>query len=225
MEDKLRRHIDDIFEATTPSKKSVELKEEMIRNLTDKYNDLLSQGKTNEAAYNIAVAGIGDVSGLLEELEEDAMNDPKYTKEMEQAQRKSAMLTSVAVMLYILSVLPLVIIEIWVSAERAEMFGLPLFFIMVAVATGLLIYNNMTKPSAIRKSNDTMVEDFREWNSDKKARKRMRRAISSALWALVTLVYLVVSFLTFAWHITWIIFVIGVAIEAIMNIFYAASDK
>jgi len=224
MEDKLRNHIDNIFAETTPSKKSVELKEEMIQNLTDKYNDLLSQGKTNEAAYNIVVAGIGDVSGLLEELEEDAMNDPKYTKEMEAGRRKSALLTSIAVMMYILSILPIIILSMWQSPYD-DMIGLPIFLVMVAAATGLLIYNNMTKPRSNRANNDTMVEEFREWNSDKKERKKMRSAISSALWSLIVVVYLVVSFLTFAWHVTWIIFVIGVAIEAIMNIFYAASDK
>ena len=40
-----------------------------MQNLYDKYDDLLREGKTEEAAYNIAVAGVGDISPLLEELE------------------------------------------------------------------------------------------------------------------------------------------------------------
>ena len=67
MEDKLRRYVDGLFEEATPSRKTVELKEEMIQNLEDKYNDLLKDGKTPEAAFNIVIAGIGDVSALLKE--------------------------------------------------------------------------------------------------------------------------------------------------------------
>ena len=88
MEDKLRRYIDEIFEETTPTKKSVELKEEMIQNLQDKYNDLLQEGKTPEAAFNIVVAGIGDVTVLLRELE----NDSSSTS-IEKARQKSAALS------------------------------------------------------------------------------------------------------------------------------------
>jgi hypothetical protein len=60
MEDKLRRYVDGLFARTVPTKKAVELKEEMIQNLEDKYKDLISEGKTPEAAYNVAVAGIGE---------------------------------------------------------------------------------------------------------------------------------------------------------------------
>ena len=46
MQDNIRKHVEGLFAGTVPSKKSVELKEEMIQNLTEKYNDLLSEGKT-----------------------------------------------------------------------------------------------------------------------------------------------------------------------------------
>ena len=47
------------------------MKEEILQNLTEKYNDLLSDGKSEVAAYNIAVAGIGDISELIEELKRE----------------------------------------------------------------------------------------------------------------------------------------------------------
>jgi len=224
MEDKLRNYIDNIFSETTPSKKTVELKEEMIQNLTDKYNDLRANGKTNEAAYNIAVAGIGDVSELLNELEEEYMNNPIMTEEMAKAKQKSALLTAIAVMLYILSPLTLIMLEMWMPFGNADRIGIPVLFVMAAVATGLLIYNNMTKPQS-HGSKDTMVEEFREWQSDAKDRKRMRQAISSALWTLILVAYLVVSVTTGAWGVTWIIFIIGAAIEALMNVFFEMKNK
>ena len=223
MEDKLRRYIEDLFDETTPTKKSIELKEEMIQNLQDKYNDLLQDGKTPEAAFNIAVAGIGDVSTLLIDIEKDAQPDEK-------ALRKSAMLTAVAVMLYIISVLPVIIFNT-IGGVRGGNFanvtntlGIALMFLMVATATGLLIYNSMTKPKYYKES-DNIVEDFREWQGDTQERKQMRKAISSALWSIIVLLYIIISFTTHAWHITWVIFLVGSAIESLINVFLSAKNR
>lgn len=49
MQDKLRAFIDTLFEDAPAGKKVVELKEEMLQNLNDKYSDLLSEGKSEEA--------------------------------------------------------------------------------------------------------------------------------------------------------------------------------
>ncbi|MCL2426182.1 MAG: permease prefix domain 1-containing protein [Oscillospiraceae bacterium] len=223
MEDKLRRYVDSLFEETTPTRKSVELKEEMIQNLNDKYRDLISEGKTNEAAYNIAVAGIGDISELLNELEPKNNQIELGYEEVEDARKKSAALTAIAVMMYILSPLPLIILS-YVSARNVDAIGLPIFFLMVAGATGLLIYNNMTQPKN-RRTQDSVVGDFREWQSDNKERKQMRKAISSALWSITILVYLVVSFMTFAWHITWIIFIISGVLESLINVMFQMKKK
>ena len=218
MEDRLRRYVDGIFEETTPTRKAVELKEEMIQNLEDKYKDLISEGKTPESAYNIAIAGIGDISGLLNELEEERKNTPWQKYENEAARKKSAMLTSVAVMMYILSPLPLIFLNIIGLGRFGAIIGIPILFVIAAIATGLLIYNNMTKPR-YEKESDSMIEEFREWKSESKDRKTMRSAISSALWTTIVVLYFIISFSTGAWYITWIIFIIGAAIESFINIF------
>jgi len=217
MEDKLRRYVDGLFARTAPTKKAVELKEEMLQNLQDKYDDLINEGKAPEAAYNIAVAGIGDVSGLLRELEADTADETDMV-ELEIARHMSAMITSIAVMLYILSTLPLVILALFGSANAARI-GVPLMFVMVAGATGLLVYNHMTKPRFPR-GKDTIVEEFREWQSGAHDRKSLRNAVSTALWSVLVALYFVISFWSYAWHITWIIFLLGAAVEALINIFF-----
>jgi hypothetical protein len=213
MEERLRIHVEEIFKETTPTKKAVELKEEMIQNLTEKYTDLTAEGKTPEAAYNIAVAGIGDISGLLKELEDD-IKKPEITVRQRQ---KAAMLTAIAIMLYILAVLPLIILDYAFGTHTADVIGISLMFIFVAAATGLLIYNGMTKPKYIR-GNDTVVEEFRQWKAGKDDRKTLRGSISAALWSIIVALYFIISFATGAWFISWIIFIIGAAIEAIINI-------
>jgi len=216
MEQKLRKYVDGLFEETAPTRKTVELKEEMIQNLEEKYEDLIAEGKTPEAAFNVAVVGIGDVSTLLREIEKSDVSEPDQA-----ARQKSAMLTAIAVAGYIISVLPLILF--YAFGGRMAI-GFVNTLLLVAVSTGLLIYDAMTKPR-YHKESDTMVEEFREWQAETHDRRAMRRAISTALWSVILAVYFIVSFWTFAWHVTWIIFILGAAIEAIINIFFSIKKK
>ena len=103
METNLRNYIESLFEEAPKTRKAFELQEEMIQNLTEKYHDLLNEGKSEEVAYNIAVSSIGDIRDLLRELDET----PPSVQAADQAYRqKSALRVSVAVMMYILSVVP-----------------------------------------------------------------------------------------------------------------------
>lgn len=203
---------------TEPTKKAVELKEEMIQNLNEKYNDLIGEGKTPEAAYNIVIAGIGDVSYLLKDLEKDAA----HPNVVAAARQKSAMYTAVAIMLYILSVVPLIILGAIFHGGTAAIIGVVIMVIFIAGATGILIFNGMTKPKYL-KSDDTMVEEFKQWQSASQEKKSLRSSVSSAVWALITAIYFLVSFATGAWYITWVIFIIGAAIQSIINIAFTVK--
>jgi hypothetical protein len=224
MKHKLRNHVDGIFADTVPTRRAVELKEEMIQYLEDKYTDLISEGKTEEAAYNIALSGIGNITSLLSELDSDTNASLWRRQEDEAARKKSAMLTSIAVMLYILSVLPLIVISMVIPGRLGPMVGLPILIVMCAIATGILIYNSMSKPQ-FHKESDTMVEEFKEWQAETHDRRQMRKAISSALWTVIVAVYFIISFTTHAWHMTWIIFIIGGAIESFIEIFTSPKKK
>ena len=67
---KLRAYINRSFENVPKTKKSIEMQEELIANLIEKYNDQCAQGKTEEEAYNFVIASIGDLSELTEGLKE-----------------------------------------------------------------------------------------------------------------------------------------------------------
>jgi len=221
MEDRLRKYIDGLFARTAPTKKAVELKEEMIQNMNDKYNDLISEGKTPEAAYNIVVAGVGDVRGLLSELEEE--NESDYDESRFEAYRhQSALLTAVAVMTYILGVAQWIILGAF-GFRFADKIGVIVFFVLVAGATGLLVYNNMSKPKRYS-SSDTIISEFREWQSGTRDRKSLRKSISAALWSVLLALYFIISFWTGAWHVTWIMFIVGAAIESIINLLFSAKN-
>ena len=208
MEGKLRAYMDHLFAQTRPTKAAVELKEEMLQNLIEKYNDLLAEGKTPEAAYNIATASIGDISELLEQLRREETQTPRYTEDqIQRSRQRSALCISVAVMLYILCVVPCII---W------ETYGVILMFIMIAAATGLLIYNSMTKLS-YQKTDDTVVEEFKEWKSESDERKKTVKSINHAVGSIFLVLYFIISFSTGAWFVTWLIFPISGAVQNIIK--------
>ena len=47
MKDKLRNFIESLFEDAPKNKQTIELKEEMLQNLIDKYNDLVAVSYTH----------------------------------------------------------------------------------------------------------------------------------------------------------------------------------
>lgn len=218
MEANIRNYVESLFVSAPPSRKAVELKEEMIQNLIEKYNDLLTEGKTPEAAYNIAIAGIGDVSGLLQDLERDGVSPEVIAAHRE----KTALFTAIAVMMYIVSVVPLIALSVLVQTAVATVIGLVFLFVLIAGATGLLIYNHMSKPKYV-KMEDTMVEEFRQWQNDNRDRKTLRNSITSAVWSLIVAIYFIVSFTTGAWHISWVIFIIGGAVQSIISIAFTVK--
>lgn len=202
MNEKLRNYIDSLFEDAPQTVRAVELKEEMFQNLMDKYNDLISQGKSEEAAYNIAVASIGDVDSLIAGLSEGR------TESNQSSRQRNALFISIAVALYILSPVPVIILQ--------NTMGVMLLFVFVAVATGLLIYNGVTREKYV-KADDTMVEEFKEWKQNSKQKNKAVDAIIGSVWLIAVCVYMVVSFMTGAWHITWLIFLITAAVVSMIK--------
>lgn len=206
MYDELREFIETLFEDVPKSSKNVELKEEILQNLCDKYDDLIKEGKSERAAYNIAVASIGNINELLESEPLFKEEKTKKSAEFEKERQKSALLVSSAVMLYILCVVPILILQ--------SLFGIILMFVFIATATGLIIYNGMTKSKYIKHS-ESVVEDFKEWQSLSREKKSLINAVNSAIGAISLVIYLVISFSTGAWHITWVVFLIMSAVQSL----------
>jgi len=202
MNEKLRHYIDDLFANAPSTVRAVELKEELFQNLTDKYNDLIAEGKNEESAFNIAIASIGDVDSLITGL------SGEKRIENEKSKKRSAILVAVAIALYILCPVPVILV--------GNEMGVMALFLFVAVATGLLIYNGVTRERYV-KTDDTMVEDFKEWKHHGRQKNKAAEAITGSFWLIAVCVYIVVSFMTGAWHITWIIFLIAAAISSLIK--------
>ncbi len=218
MINKIRSYIEHAFEGVPQTKKVLELKEELLGNLIEKYNDFLKNGKSEEEAYTSAVSGIGDISELVENLREPYPLSPETPKE----RSKRAIFVAIAVVLYIMSAF---MIPVFAVKFGDPIIGIAVMFFFIAIATGLLIYNNMTRAKYV-KSDESMIEDFKAYRVNNEKERSAVKLFKSAYWSLVVATYLLVSFLFGIWAYSWIIFIIATAIEKIvMGVMQLRSDK
>lgn len=157
MEPRLREYIENLFAGAPHTKQSYELREEIIRNTIDRYHDLIAEGKTENDAYNLAIAGIGDISELVEALGGEPVADENYSeRQLESVKSRKTIFTTIAVALYILCVTPCIAF----SAMGADLVGPVLMFFMISIATGLLIYSHITRYLPVV-SNENEVKNIK----------------------------------------------------------------
>lgn len=125
--------------------------------------------------------------------EEDTKNQSKHKK-------KFAALLSAAICLYILSVIPF-------FAFKNGKIMMIVFFAMIAVATMLIVYGAVSKPKAKNQQVNTREE-------------KLFKQITGLISSVILVIYLAVSFLTGAWYITWILWIVyGIICEIVKLIF------
>lgn len=219
MEYNLRAYVDELFESAPKTQRAYELKVELTQNLLDKYHALLEEGRSPEDAYNLTVLSIGDVRELFDGLEDGPPPERPAAVPATDLERRSAAVTAVAVMLFILSVVPVIVLGYaggMLGWEWMSVLGVALMFVMIAGGVGLLIYHHNTRPKK-RPEPQNVVSDFRQWQARADGDRQLLKAIRSAYWPLVLAVYFLLSFGTGKWHVTWIIFLIAPAVDGVIK--------
>ncbi len=72
MRDRLEAYVNELFRNAPDNPQTRELKEEILGNTLDKYDEQLSSGKDEASAYQNAITGIGDVDELIKEYAGDS---------------------------------------------------------------------------------------------------------------------------------------------------------
>ena len=113
-----------------------DIKAEILQNTLDRYDDLIAQGKVPEAAYRLAISGIGDISEILGTKPQAAPVHHVPVRQLEDNDTPTKkLMRAIAVGLYILCPLPLIVL----GNMGMDIFGLCGTLSIVAVATVLII--------------------------------------------------------------------------------------
>lgn len=171
MREQLKQYVTLLFAGTVGAE---DIRDEILQNTLEHYDDLLAQGKTPEAAYRLAISGIGDINEILGREPE-----PVYSREIKKGGPRTV--RAVAIGLYIVSPTPLIALD----SIGQDILGLCMTILLVAAATVLLLMNKEPHESQPPKPSNPLF---------------------SAIRLLGVVVYLVLSFATHAWYITWLVF-------------------
>ena len=191
MKVQLKQYVDLLF-AGTPD--SDDMKQEILQNTLDRYDDLISQGKSPEAAYRLAISGIGDINEMVGNRPAAVVPTAEVIDPEKAAQNKK--MRAVAIGLYICCVIPVIAL----GSIGDGILGVCLMFIMIASATVLMI----------------MSSDEKE-DKEEVAVKKTTTTLDKTLNTVTLAVFLVLSFVTGAWYITWLIWPIMAAVKGIIR--------
>lgn len=204
MREQLIKYVELLF-AGAPD--STEIKQEILQNTLDRYDDLVSQGKQPEAAYRLAIGGIGDINEILGTDHGQKKPEPVHA---ERTPIKSGVvplrkkiLRAVGVCLYILCPIPLFIL----ADTGLDTLGLSGMLVIVAIATALMIISGGGDTSA-REENQRCRSE---------AGLELRKAVKVIITTLGLIAYFALSIATKAWYITWLVFPIMGAVQGLVK--------
>ncbi len=226
MKNKIKDYIDLIFADAPDCGKTREMKEEMYANVSDRYDDLISEGKSPSAAYNISISGIGDISELVDEVRGEygerkgdhsnpysrkAAPSRTYTEQekadIEKYRIRRGVMNSVAIALYILCWVPIVILGTLSDAMGANedifaVIGITVMMIMITAATVLMIMKSSIKPICLKGVKDEELdsddEDDDDDDDDVEVSRRGKRRIKNPV---------IIAISTILWALTVVVYI------------------
>lgn len=140
----------------------------------------------------------------IEDSNRDVIEDNSETFNNE-IKKKRALFLSSGIFLYFLAVVCVIFCE---ESGIGETLGISLFLLICGIATCLIVYQALVY-SKSKKENEI----------EKKKNKELE-LIDGIIASIFTCLYLIISFTTGMWHITWIIWIIFSVVINIVEIIY-----
>jgi transcriptional regulator with XRE-family HTH domain len=192
-------------------RKEKNISQEELANALDVSRQTISKWETGESTPDFnKICPLCEYFGITsDELLSGKQNIVEAKKEDKKA--KFARNLAISVGLYIFS---LVAIILCAALFEQPIIGVSIFFTIIAVATGIIIYSSIVY-------GKTEKEKIKE---EKEPKNVMVKGITEIIGIAGVIVYLLVSFLTGYWHITWIIFIAIGLLNAIVKLIFGLKN-
>lgn len=189
-------------------RKNKKLSQEELANILGVSRQTISKWETGESTPDFdKIIPLCEFYGITSDELLSGKKDIIETKK-EENRNNFARNMAIAIGLYIISVVFVVVAD---EIFNQEIIGIALFFIVNAIATSLIVYSSI------------------KYKSEKEKEEKTENPIVSQVCGIIALVgvitYLIISFLTGAWHISWIIFIIMGLCCAIVKLIFSLKEE
>ena len=189
-------------------RKEKNLSQEELANVLGVSRQTISKWETGESTPDFdKIIPLCEFYGITSDELLSGKKDIIETKK-EENRNNFARNMAIAIGLYIISVVFVVVAD---EIFNQEIIGISLFFIVNAIATSLIVYSSI------------------KYKSEKEKEEKNENPIVSQVCGIIALVgvitYLIISFLTGAWHISWIIFIIMGLCCAIVKLIFSLKEE
>ena len=181
------------------------LSQEEVANLLNVSRQTISKWETDQSTPDFDK--IAPLCELYQITTDELLTDKKVIKEnakVEEKNKKYLILIG-SIFMYFISISWVVLAEETFALNEGILISV--FLILLGVATSMLVYYSVSIPKKVIKNIP-------------KPENKIVRQMNEILAILTTIIYLLISFITSAWHITWIIWIIYALLEEVMKLIF-----
>lgn len=206
--------MDNFSERLLELRKDKKLSQEEVADKLNVTRQTVSKWETNQSMPDFdKIVPLCELYGItpnelfmgLKEKEDSKNNESTTNLDEERLKvRGKAKGITMGIILYFLSV-------IWIMISIPVMNINPIvasaiFLLICGIATGMIVY--------------VCIRYKKMKTEEETASDKLRRQISDVVAIIVTIIYLIISFKTMAWHLTWIIWIIFGLFEEILKLIF-----
>ena len=191
-------------------RKSHNLSQEELANELNVSRQTVSKWETGESSPDFdKIVPLCEVFGITTE---QLLRDKKIEKDAKESNVDvpKAIMICISIFLYFIALISIIVAEEVFHLNDGVSIGI--FFFINAIATVLIVFAFMTRPS--NKKHEDEIE-----------KTPVGKSIISITSLLFVCIYLLVSFLTGAWHITWLIWIVYSIVVEIIKLIFRLKEK
>ena len=191
-------------------RKEKNISQEELANVLDVSRQTISKWETDQTTPDFDK--IVPLCEYFEITSDELLSGKKDIMKAKEDDKKGKFARNIAISvgLYILAI---VFIIFFAAFIQQEIIGVCLFFITIAIATGLIIYSGI------------YYSDNEKKEKEKKKENKTSKQLGEIIDIIGVIIYFIISFKTGAWYITWIIFLIVGLCKSIIKLIFDLDDK
>lgn len=167
--------------------------EEFTRDLETEYDKRVDAGMSEIDAYRDVLKNIDEIKKILATL-------PKTEAETEEAQRKTDQKNLKNILSKISTCMWLILVIAY--------FAISLSYGHWGTTWLIFLWGSM---------GQTVLDMILKYNKGKPLNKVLKSGVTSIVWLFTVILYFAVSFAIGHWHLTWLIFLVGILVQKIVG--------